>query len=142
MLVFDHYEIPRPSVWSDENDARWRQLAAALAIDNVPGLQITNPGGAPKRWGEQQCRKLYVDVMLYCHRNLRKSEREACHNLAITEPWCSFVRPDRAAHTLYRKLKEIERQQPRLVDLVEKIKRRWPDDIENKLKFLSEPYNF
>ena len=138
MLVFDLHGVRRPNPFSNENEVRWRQLAMRLAFIHVPALQIANPGGAPKRWGNEQCRKLYVEVMSYRHKGWHNTE--ACIFLARTPYWSSFLKDsDHPAKTLLRKFHDIQKHQPNLVAFVEEIKRRWPDEIEDNLSLVTKP---
>ena len=151
MRLFDLYGVPRPSVFSDENEARWTQLALCLAFVHVPGLQFEPMPGRPKTWGYHQCTKLYVDVLLKMRLSNLPLSR-ACYYLAGDQPWRSFVqlrvkgdseaRKKHIGDALRSKFNEMQKQNHSAIELVKKIEDRWPEQFNEKLKIISERYNW
>ena len=147
MALFDYYGIPQPGPslgGSNEMDS-WRTLAIVLGNQIVPGLQTAKRRGRKQSWDKVRMGRLYVDVQLQLLKG--KGERRACRNLADLEPWCSIIRSVRGgsagdkrshARTLQRKLKEIQQTQHPIIELVEKVKARWPDNFKKNLQKMSD----
>ena len=145
-LLFDHFGIPWPVSGQDEADS-WRILALALANKHVPAFQTAKRRGRRLIWDKIRLGRLYVDVQLQLLKGY--GERRACRNLATVEPWCSIIRPVRTgstgdershARTLQRKLKEIQQTQHPIIELVEKVKARWPDNFKKNLQKMSDDW--
>ncbi len=149
MRLFDLYGVPRPSVFSDENEARWMQLTLCLAFVHVRGLQFESVLGRTKTWSDDRCLKLYVDVL----RKMRGgtlSASQICYYLAADPPWCFFIQSKEAnpksrqksiGATLRRKFWEIQKQKHRAIAFVKEMERRWPKQFDKNLEILSEWFN-
>ncbi len=145
MLLFDLHGVPRPSVFSDENEARWRLLVLSLAFVHVPGLQFEPMPGRPKTWGDTQCLKLYVDVMIKVRSGM--TESQACLHLARIEPWCSFIQSatenqKSMGKTLRRKVQEMREQNHSSIEFVKQMEERWPNDFDNNLQIVSQRFSW
>ena len=145
-LLFSHFGIPWPVSGQDEVDS-WRILALALANKHVPAFQTARRRGRRRTWDKLRLGRLYVDVQLQLLKG--HGERRACRNLATIEPWCSNIRPARGgvagdvhshARTLQRKLKEIQQTHHPIIELVEKVKARWPDNFKKNLQKMSDDW--
>ena len=143
-LLFDYFGIPWPVSGQDEVDS-WRILALALANKHVPAFQTAKRRGRRQTWDKIRLGRLYVDVQIELLKG--KSERRACRNLAVIEPWCSIIQsatgekggnnPSRA-RTLQRKLKEIQHTQHPVIALVGKLKAQWPNNLTKNLQLLAD----
>ena len=145
MLLFDHYDVPRPPEWSAIDYNHWRHLALSLAFHNVPGFQTKKPGGRTKTWGDHQCMKLYIDVTLSVRSG--QTESQACYHLAQKEPWRSFVQSRKAdqksiGKTLLRKYKGLQEQNHPVVELVKQTEEQCPKEIGKNLRIASERLNW
>ena len=134
-LLFDHFGIPQPAA-GHELDS-WQDLAKALAGRHVPGFQCPTPPGPSKKWGEWQLVRLYIDVILST-REHKHGVSWACERLARKEPWKSLVRPgtspESRGKTLRRKFYAIKEQDHRIVGIVERDIRNFPDKVDDKLR--------
>ena len=149
MRLFDRYGVPRPSVFSDENEARWMKLVLCLAFVHVPGLQFESVPGRTKTWSDDRCLKLYVDVLRKV-RGGTLSEKQICYYLAADPPWCSCIQSSEAnpearqksiGATLRRKIWAIRKQNHRAISFVKEMERRWPQQFDKNLETLSEWFN-
>ena len=142
-LLFDHFGIPQPAT-GHEIDS-WQGLAKALAARHVPGFQHTAPLGPSKRWGEWQIVRLYIDVTILT-REHNHGVSWACERLASKDPWKSFGRPgasqDSRGKTLRRKFYAIKKQGHRIVGIVDRDIRNFPDEIDDKLRLASDAVDF
>ena len=147
MALFDYYAIPQPEPGLDGGNEikSWQTLAIVLGSQTVPGLQTAKRRGRKRSWDKVRMGRLYVDVQLQLLKE--KGERRACRNLAAVEPWRSIIRSARGggasdnrshARTLQRKLKEIQQTQHPIIELVEKVKARWPDNFKKNLQKMSD----
>ena len=143
-LLFNHFGIPWSLSEHDDVDS-WRILALALANKHVPAFQTAKRRGRRRTWDKLRLGRLYVDVQIELLKG--KSERRACRNLAVIEPWCSIIRPrvgekgsnnQSHARTLQRKLKEIQHTQHSVIALVRKLKAQWPNNLRKNLQLLSD----
>ena len=142
MLLFDDCGVARPGqVQSSNEDTSWRDLAFALAVRHVPGLRSVKPSGRSKKWGEWQLVRLHLDVILQTREHHNNISR-ACYFLAGREPWKSFVQPETdqksRGRTLRRKFYAVKKQNHRIVGIVERTIRDFPDDANDRLRLAKE----
>ncbi|RQS43948.1 hypothetical protein [Burkholderia sp. Bp8986] len=93
-LLFDHYGI---------SHGRFADLAMAMAVDLIPGFQVTTErkGPGPKRkWDPLAHGYLVVEINRQIKKNPRLSVKAAAAHLAKREPWKSYVRSDDPAERL------------------------------------------
>ena len=142
-LLFDHYDIPRPTGWGAADEASWKALAIALCFDHVPGLRfapLSKAARRPKTWGRLQYARLRVEVRLrveYGHLSIAA----ACANLARREPWLSFLRATNdtpSGATLRSRYYRAETECPQAIELAEKIERAHPGPPEQNLRIAAE----
>ena len=140
MSLFDFYSVERPNQSSD-GDTSWRDLALSLAVRHVPGLRSSKPPGSRRKWGEWQLVRLYLDVVLRTREHSHSVAR-ACERLAGEDPWKSFIQPQASrksrGQTLRRKFYSIKKQSHRIVGIVERTIRDFPDDANDSLRLARE----
>lgn len=113
-LLFQHYGI------DSRDQARWEKLAADLAFDHVPGLQLAEPEfrGRKREWNLNKRVQLFDDVSALIHKG--QSARNACRILAKRSPYKKRPAKSESARagTLLRRYHEIrkaEEERPQLI---------------------------
>lgn len=141
MLLFDFYGVERPGEPGDNDICSWRDLALSLTVRHVPGLRSSKPPGSRRKWGGWQLVRLYLDVTILARKHSYGVSR-TCERLAGEDPWKSFIRPKASrksrGQTLRRKFYSIKKQNHRIVGIVERTIRDFPDDADDRLRLARE----
>lgn len=102
-LLFDHYGV---------DHGRFAELAMAMAVDLIPGFQITTErkGAGPKRkWDNIASGYLVVEIDRLISKNSHLSVTSAAGNLAKREPWKNIVRGTNPGETLRQQYEKAKK---------------------------------